>query len=222
MSLIDMLADERAWLDFLACKKEHHLSAWREKELTEFIEKREYEAVCREIISGSFPLPKKAIISKQNSTKKRTVYTYPKNENLVLKLLTHRILRKYDHLFYSGLYSFRPGRGAKDAVRRFARDKRIEKMFSYKVDISDYFNSIDIHLLIPMLDASLSDDPTLLSFCKMLLCEKNVLEKGREVEERKGIMAGTPLSSFLQTSFFASLTAIFSRTASHTRGIRTI
>lgn len=209
MSLLDLLNDERAWLDFLAYKKEHHLSAWREKELTEFIEKREYGGVCRDIARGSFPLPKKAIISKQNSTKKRTVYTYPKNENLVLKLLTHLILRKYDHLFYSGLYSFRPGRGAKDAVRRFARDGRIEKMFSYKVDISDYFNSVDISLLLPMLDASLSDDPALISFCKMLLCEKNVLEKGRPIEERKGIMAGTPLSSFYANLYLCELDRYF-------------
>ncbi len=204
-----MLGDETAWLDFLAYKKEHHISAWREKELSEFIEKREYESVCREIERGSFPLPKKAIISKQNSSKKRIVYTYPKNENLVLKLLTHLILRKYDHLFYSGLYSFRPGRGAKDAVRRFARDRRIEKMYSYKVDISDYFNSVDIALLLPMLDAALSDDPELLAFCRALLLEERVLEKGKPVEERKGIMAGTPLSSFYANLYLRELDGHF-------------
>lgn len=209
MSLIDLLCDERAWLDFLAYKKEHHISSWREKELSEFIEKREYESVCREIESGGFPLPKKAVISKQNSTKKRIVYTYPSSENLVLKLLTHLILRKYDHLFYSGLYSFRPGRGAKDAVRRFARDRRIEKMYSYKVDISDYFNSVDIPLLLPMLDAAMADDPELLSFCKRLLCEKCVLEKGEPIEERKGIMAGTPLSSFYANLFLCELDRYF-------------
>jgi|GEM_PF-4536266 len=49
MSLINLLCDERAWLDFLAYKMEHHISARREKELSEFIEKREYEEGCRRI-----------------------------------------------------------------------------------------------------------------------------------------------------------------------------
>lgn len=53
MSLIDLLCEERAWLDFLAYKKERHIPLWREKELSEFIEKKEYMEVCREIERGS-------------------------------------------------------------------------------------------------------------------------------------------------------------------------
>ena len=75
-----------------------------------------------------------------DTQKKRIVYTYPYAENTVLKLLAYLLLRKYDSVFSDGLYSFRPNKTAKDAVRRLIRTPRINEMYSYKADISNYFN----------------------------------------------------------------------------------
>ena len=76
------------------------------------------------------------------SKKKRIVYTYPDDFNTVLKLITYLMLRKYDGIFSKGLYSFRPGLAAKDAVMMLKRDPDLGRYYSYKVDISNYFNSI--------------------------------------------------------------------------------
>ena len=247
MSLLDLLSDAQTWNAFyeyklsLACTKQFT------GELREFIDEERYEPVCEGILAGRpFPLPRKSVIAKMGSDKKRVVYTYPAAENTVLKLLTWLILRKYDGIFSDNLYSFRPGRTAKDAVRRLLRERRRTEgtaeteglmaeglrtagtvllsdessdrrtvplsrplsspLYSaYKVDIHDYFNSVPAERLVPMLERVLADDGRLCDFLEKLLLEPNVLDRGRVITEQKGIMAGTPLSSFYANLYLAEL-----------------
>ena len=210
MSLIDELDKPKSWRSFLRYKTSILVSKRFEKELRSFMEAKSYESVCEGINNGEpFPLPRKAVISKMTSTKKRTVYIYPKAENMVLKLLTHLILRKYDHIFADGLYSFRPGRTAKDAVRRLIGTKDIGGMYFYKVDISNYFNSIDVDMFLPLLKKTLSDDPRLYSFLAGLLLQPGVLDSGKVITEKKGIMAGTPVASFYANLYLSELDSFF-------------
>ena len=216
MSLLEQLSDEACWERFYAYKTSLACPKTFAKELRRFIDARGWEPVCGEIRDclnapvfektlqrTTFPLPSKAVISKQSSQKKRTVYTYPAPENTVLKLLTWLLLRKYDGLFSGSLYSFRPGITAKDAVRRLRRTKDINRMYSYKADISNYFNSVPVEKLLPMLSEALAEDPALLNFLSGLLTEPRVLDGsvphapdgGRVVTEQKsGIWTG-PLRS---------------------------
>ena len=236
MSMLEQLSDEACWERFYAYKTSLACPKTFAKELRRFIDARGWEPVCEEIRktaeeirqSGSagdqeitFPLPSKAVISKQSSQKKRTVYTYPAPENTVLKLLTWLLLRKYDGLFSGNLYSFRPGITAKDAVRRLRRTKDINRMYSYKADISNYFNSVPVEKLLPMLSEALAEDPALLNFLSGLLTEPRVLdgsrgiteprtpEESRIIIEQKGIMAGTPLSAFYANLYLKDLDRSF-------------
>ncbi len=206
MSLLDLLSDETVWGKFyeyklsLACPKRFA------GELRRFIDEKRYLPICEGInAGGDFPLPRKSVISKTGSDKKRTVYTYPGDENTVLKLLTWMILRKYDGIFSRNLYSFRPGRTAKDAVRDLLKTGVVMKSYSYKVDIRDYFNSVPVARLLPMLKNVLEDDPRLYSFLEKLLLETRVSDRGKVTVERKGIMAGTPLSSFYADLYLSEL-----------------
>ena len=206
MSLLDLLADRETWEQFYAYKTSLALPVDYAARLRAFIDDEGYLAVCRTIRDGSaFPLPRKSIISKLSSGKKRTVYTYPDAENMVLKLLTYLLLRRYDGIFDPGLYSFRPGRTAKDAVRRLLRTPGLDRKYFYKADIHDYFNSVPIDRLLPMLTEVLADDPELYAFLAGLLSEPQVLDHGRPVTENKGIMAGTPLASFYANLYLRGL-----------------
>ena len=197
MSLLDDVYSRDSWEKFYSYKTSLSCPKKFAGSLRSYIDNEEYLKVpC----DGSFALPKKSVISKMSTQKKRTVYTYPYVNNVWLKLLTHLLLRRYDHLFCDCLYSFRPGVTAKDAVKRLVRTPGISSMYSYKVDISNYFNSIDVSSLVPMVLEYLSDDPRLASFLCSLLEEPYVIERGDPVIEQKGIMAGTP-----QASFFANL-----------------
>ena len=206
MSLLDMLSEPGAWEKFRIYKTSQRLSKTDEKQLCDFTDEKRYLPVCRAIADGErFPLPRRSVISKLGSDKKRVVYTYPKDENTVIKLLTFLISRKYDGLFSPGLYSFRPNKTAKEAVRGFMKLPGIENMYSYKVDIHDYFNSVPVSRLLPMLADALSDDPALYGFLSSLLCEEYVLERGVPLKEQKGIMAGTPVASFYANLYLRGL-----------------
>ena len=209
MSILHLLCDPEIWERFYEYKTSLIKSGSFTKELRDYIDSKSYLPVCRNILQKEkFPLPKKAIISKLGSDKKRVVYTYPYEENIVLKLLTFLLLRKYDEIFEKGLYSFRPGKTAKDAVRYLIRRSRTESYY-YKVDIHDYFNSVPIDRFLPILKNAVADDPLLYEFLASLLSETKVIFKNSEIEERKGIMAGTPLASFYANLYLTSLDSYF-------------
>lgn len=212
MSLLELLSEESTWTAFYDYKTSLISHSGFEKELRRFIISKSYLPVCNRIRNGeAFPLPERKVINKNSYKKKRVVYTYPQNENMVLKLLTHLILRKYDSLFCNNLYSFRPSRNAKDAVRRFVTDPGIKSSFFYKSDISNYFNSVPIQRLTPMLKDVLFDDPELCGFICGLLEENCVTERGSVIDDRKGIMAGTPLSAFYANLYLRGLDAWFNK-----------
>ena len=206
--LLPMLSDPGVWEKFYDYKAGLCCPTSFLKDLGAFIGARGYLPVCQKIENGErFPLPVRKEIAKLSTGKKRVVYTYPFAENTVLKLLTYLLLRAYDGVFDRGLYSFRPGRTAKDAVERLVRVKEIETMYAYKADVSNYFNSIPVPKLLEKLAPILRDDPPLLAFLTGLLTEENVLWKGKPVKEPKGIMAGTPLSAFFANVYLSDLDA---------------
>ena len=210
MSLLSKLSQRECWESFYKYKSSLIGGSQLVKELHSFIDSEKYIPVYQRIISGeAFPLPRKSVISKQDTQKKRVVYTYPDAENMVLKLLTYLLLRKYDGLFSTGLYSFRPNKTAKDAVRQLTRTQHIREMYSYKADISNYFNSVPIERLLPMLKEVLSDDEELYAFLSRLLTEPRVIDGNKVIIEEKGIMAGTPLSAFYADIYLMELDRFF-------------
>ena len=145
-----------------------------------------------------------------STQKKRTVYKYPYDFNMILKLLTYLTLRKYDHIYTNTLYSFRPGVCAKDAIMALCRSKDITKKYSYKIDVSDYFNSIPVEGICRALDDTVTDDGELLAFMKALLKEERVRSGEDMITEQKGIMAGTPIASFYANLYLKDLDEYFS------------
>ncbi|MBR3554779.1 MAG: group II intron reverse transcriptase domain-containing protein [Oscillospiraceae bacterium] len=212
MSLLDQLARRECWERFyeyktsLACPKAFAGG------LRDFIDGKAYLPVCRRIEAGEpFPLPRRSVVSKMSSQKKRVVYTYPEAENTVLKLLTWLLLRRYDGLFEANLYSFRPGRTAKNAIRALRAFPGIGDMWAYKADVSNYFNSVPVEKLLPMLSEALGEDRRLYAFLAALLAEERALSGRETVREPKGIMAGTPLSAFYANLYLRSLDGHFAR-----------
>ena len=212
MSLLKLLRDEKTWNEFYAYKTSL-VQGGDTKALRDFIDRREYELVCDAIEKGEpFPLPARKEISKMSTAKKRVVYTYPQRENTVLKLLTYLLLRKYNDIFEYSLFSFRPGKTAKEAVRTLRRRAGTDRMYSYKVDISDYFNSVPVDRLLPMLEETLGEDRELFTFLSGLLTESSVISKGNIItEDRKGIMAGTPLSAFYANLYLKDMDSYFTQ-----------
>ena len=206
MSLIDKLFDKSSWERFYQYKLGLRCSKRFKKELREYIDNGSYLKYKDAVLNlTDLPLPSRSVISKMSSRKKRTVFKYPYDFNMLLKLLTYLTLRKYDHIYSGNLYSFRPGVCAKDAIMTICRTKDIRSMYSYKIDVSDYFNSIPVDKICMALDKTVTDDDRLLAFMKALLKEERCVSGDKEERVPKGIMAGTPIASFYANLYLKEL-----------------
>ena len=208
--LKDNLLNESKWHEFLEYKLSKDFVPKKEKEIIQdFIESKKYIDICTNILNGtySFTVPKKHLISKGHSQKKRAVYTYADAEMLVLKYISY-LLYEYDKLFSPNLYSFRSSSGVKNAIRSISNIKTINKMHGYKVDISNYFNSIDTSILLNNLKHDITDD-ILYKLLESILSNKQVEYNGKIIEEQKGVMAGTPISAFLANYYIKDIDEYF-------------
>lgn len=212
MELLSALSNPDVWQKFYEHKLSGgHLNRMEETALQKLVEQREYLSVAERIQGGgTFAPPRKKMINKHRSGKKRIVYIYEEKESWVLKLLTWLLLRRFNDLFADNLYSFRPGAGAKDAIRRLTHTPGIRRMWSYKVDISNYFNSIPIPQLLPLMRNALADVPETCAFLESLLTNPLVNDRGTLVAEEKGIMAGTAVSTFLANLYLSHMDHYFS------------
>lgn len=61
----------------------------------------------------------------------------------------------------------------------------INKMYSYKVDISNYFNSVPIEKFLLILQESLYDDKRLYFFLNSLLTGSHVIEGNEIISEER-------------------------------------
>ena len=98
MSILDKLTNQEIWTSFLEEKMAaKNMNKRQIEDLASFIHNKEYLIVTDRIRNKeNFSPPLKKFISKQYSTKKRVVYTFSREENDVLKLLTYILIRQYD------------------------------------------------------------------------------------------------------------------------------
>jgi hypothetical protein len=142
--------------------------------LDEFIAAEGYRGPAQAAREGVWPLPTKRLINKLGKAKKRVVYRFPDAENWTLKLLAW-LLFAYDDRQPDGCYSFRRNFGVLRALRELTALPGINEMWCYKADITNYFNSVPVPLLQPVLARVIDDDAALFDFLMRLLSENRAL-----------------------------------------------
>lgn len=213
MALLNILSDEKVWIDFYEQKVDPtYFRISDAQELFNYVREKRYLPVVNRIFSGEgLSVPQKKRIAKSDTSKKRIVYCLPEDETIVLKLLTWLMIRKYDWFLSDNLYSFRPNYGAKDALKKLTSNPNISQCYSYKLDVRNYFNSIDIDLLLPVLKQLFSDDELLYNFIASQLSDSRVIDDNKIIEEQKGVMAGMPYAVFLANIFLTQLDREFEK-----------
>jgi len=212
MSIIDKLFKKEIWDEFLNHKiQQGNISEKDIADFRDFIDNEEYIPVATQIKNKNvFWTAQKNLINKTKAGRKRTVYTLKREENYVLKLMAY-LLRDYDYLFSPNLYSFRKNSGVKKATEDVLKIKDLDGRYVYKVDISDYFNSVNVDILLPELKKVLNDDLELYEFFDSFLTNPYVLYNNELIKEYKGIMAGIPTSAFLANFYLRDLDDYFYR-----------
>ncbi len=146
--------------------------------------------------------------------KMRTIYFYPepkKNSDYFIVYIMHGWLkRRYDHLFSPCLLSYRSKSGIPKAVSYLKGEMEkkgdLEDRFGYKADVSKYFHSIDLDMLVRDLRRTISPDA-----CHYI---EKLLMTGRNFEDAEGydppgIYAGLPTGGFLANFYLRNLDAYF-------------
>ena len=206
------IMSQEVWDDFLAYRLRKGRFTWHFFEQADgYVEKEEYLPIARRVASGgALSIPRRTVINKMGSGKKRVVYQYPQEEKSILKIISF-LLYRYDDRFASNCYSFRRGMRACDAVLKINKTLGGRSLWAYKVDIHDYFNSISIPLLMPILHDLLSDDPELYSFFKSMLEDNRSLDGETVIRENRGVMAGTPTAPFLADVYLMEVDKYFEK-----------
>ena len=197
-SILTQLTRQETWEEFLAYRLVKSRFNWHEfDEADRFVEQEAYLHLAQKIARGEgLGIPKKKIVNKMGTGKKRVVYSFAPDEMVILKFIAFK-LYDYDAVFSPNCYAFRRGIKACDAIFFINRAIGNRRMWAYKLDIHDYFNSISIDILLPMLEEIMSDDPLLYRFFENMLSDNRVVSGGETILESHGVMAGIPTASFL-------------------------
>lgn len=210
-TILEKAADENSWQEFLAYKLEkQHLSGMEEKEIRAFIDKKAYLPLCLAWEKGQYPSkpPVKKVINKVGTQKKRIVYSFEGAEGIFLKFIAFQLFC-YDGELADNCYAFRRSMGVRDAIQRIRKEPDLQKKYCLKVDISNYFNSIDVERLLQKLAFIRETDLPLYQLFERILREDSVYENGRLIKEAHGAMAGTPLSPFFANIYLAEADRLF-------------
>ena len=211
-SLIDQINEKNVWIEYLDFKRKQASMSKKEIEVIErYIKQQKYEEIAEKILSGEyeFSIPEKHLINKINKSKKRVVYNFNEDENMILKLITFLFSKKYDEKYSENCYSFRRKYTVKDAIKKLSKSGKVNTLYGYKIDIENYFNSINIEILLEKLQKFISDDSKLFEFIKSILSDNRVIFNGYVIRECKGIMAGVPISSFLANIYLMEVDDFF-------------
>ncbi len=209
-SILDLLSEQQTWEEFLTYRLLKGRFNWYEfNEADTYVSEKQYRDVVTRLQGGeSLSVPTRHLVNKMGSGKKRVVYSFPPEEMIVMKAMAF-LLYRYDAQLASNCYSFRRGLTAHDAIHHLVRSIDNRPMWAYKLDIHNYFNSISVPLLLPILRKMLADDLPLYAFFERLLTDGHALSNGDIVYEERGVMAGTPISPFLANIYLREVDRFF-------------
>ncbi len=207
---LEDITNDNYWNSYLEDRLSKEFIPNKEKEIIkDFVESGKYKEVTTLLKNHNynFSIPKKHMISKKHSSKKRIVYTYTDEEMNILKFISF-YLYKYDYLFSRNLYSFRKIIGVRDAVKSIIYTKNIKNMYGYKVDISNYFNSINTDILLNNLKNDINDKD-LYDTIYDIISNPYVIYEEEKMLENKGVIAGNPISAFLANYYLKEIDEYF-------------
>jgi Retron-type reverse transcriptase len=210
-SVLHELNRQEAWREYFEYKlAKDHFTEKEKSDFADFIDQKKYERTVAGILNNEgLSIPAKKLINKIGG-KKRAVYSFRDDENRVLKLLSY-LLYRYDGKQSSGCYSFRKGFGVQKALHKIINTPDISALWSYKLDIKNYFNSISVPILLAKLEDVIDDDKLLYQFLCRMLSENRAAVEDEVVEENRGAMAGTPTSPFFANIYLREMDEYFIR-----------
>jgi RNA-directed DNA polymerase len=164
------------------CRRYAEQSAQRLPQLQRMLKEGRYE-----------PKPAQRVWIPKLGSKELRPLGVPPVENRVVEMALRNVLEPiFEHTFAEHSYGFRPGRGAKDALRRVIELLRAGKMWVVDADLKGYFDSIPQDKLLATVQERVSDGAVLELIQRFL--KQGVMESGKGWSPTEN---GTPQGSVL-------------------------
>lgn len=164
------------------CRRYAEQSAQRLPQLQRMLKEGRYE-----------PKPAQRVWIPKLGSKELRPLGVPPVENRVVEMALRNVLEPiFEHTFAEHSYGFRPGRGAKDALRRVVELLRAGKMWVVDADLKGYFDSIPQDKLLATVQERVSDGAVLELIQRFL--KQGVMESGKGWSPTEN---GTPQGSVL-------------------------
>ena len=176
------------------CRRYLEQSGRRLPQLQELLKQNEYQ-----------PKPVQRVwISKADSNELRPL-GIPTVEDRVVQMALRNVLEPiFEHTFAEQSYGFRPGRGAKDALRRVQQLLNTGRNWVVDADIKSYFDQIPQDRLIQAVSQHVSDGKVLELLQRFL--EQGVMESGKGWKPtEKGTPQGAIISPLLANVYLNPL-----------------
>ncbi|MGI8984104.1 MAG: reverse transcriptase domain-containing protein [Acidimicrobiales bacterium] len=148
--------------------------------------------------------PVEGWLNKADGRKKR-VFSYPPADELLFRTLNRLLQPAAAEAASPWCRSFLPGAGARASFRILQADDALAAKAAVRLDVRDYFNSIDVDDLLARLPPALAGGPVR-ALLEASLGDPRVVRDGAVIDAGpKGVMAGTPLAPLLATLYLREL-----------------
>ena len=116
-------------------------------------------------------------------------------DRIFQQAITQRLIPVYEQLFSESSYGYRPGRGAKDAIRKVKEYAEQGYTHAVALDISKYFDTLNHEMLLNILRRNVKDE-RVIQWIKRYL-KSGVMENGVVMETEEGSPQGGNISPLL-------------------------
>lgn len=172
----------------------------------QLLDRGEHRSVAEQVLACRYrpAPPTEAWINKLDGRRKRIFRCAPLDE-LLFRVVNQLIQPVVADEMSPWCRSFLPGGGARAAFRTVLTDRTVSHKAALRLDVRDYFNSIDVDDLLARLPDALSSEP-LTALLGASLRDRRIVRQGVIVDGgTKGVMAGTPIAPVLASLYLDDL-----------------
>ena len=116
-------------------------------------------------------------------------------DRMIQQAIAQALNEIYEPIFSESSYGFRPGRGAKDAIKKSEEYINQGNMWVVDMDLEKFFDKVNHDILVRKLEKRIKDQRLIKLIRKYL--ESGVLINGIKVSSEEGTPQGGPLSPLL-------------------------
>lgn len=158
--------------------------------------KEHKEKLLESIRNGSYkpsPVRRKDIPKPDGGTRQLGIPTVI--DRVIQQAIAQILIPIYEPQFSDASYGYRPGRNAKQAIRKVKKYAEEGYTHAVQVDLSKYFDTIGHDMLLNLLRQTIKDERVIKLIKKYL--KSGIMENGVIVRTEKGTPQGGPLSPLL-------------------------